>query len=486
MCGIWAIFGARKDVKLLCANCTKVAHRGPDAWRIESIPAFPNTCLGFQRLAIVDPTYGMQPMTLRAYPHLWLIYNGEIYNCIKLKDEFDYKYETRCDGEAILHTYARFGAKQAAEMLDGVFAFAIVDTKERKVHLGRDIFGVRPMFTFFDNGTLGVCSEAKGLLGVPRTDGTGIYPFKPGHVQSFDVDAEGKLTWSDSSPFLTIGGSDFNSVVSLTADDVHSNIRLLLKEAVKKRLMSDRRIGCLLSGGLDSSLVCALLAECMREQGIRYPLQTFSIGMDDSPDLEAARVMAAHLNTEHHEVKFSAKEGIQAVHEVIYHLESFDITTIRASVAMYLVAKYVKENTDTTVIFSGEGSDELCQGYIYFHKAPSPEEADLESRRLLQDLYLYDNLRADRTTAAHGLELRVPFLDKFFTSYFLSLPAKVRQPSNGIEKHLLRSAFSGTDLLPDKILWRPKEAFSDGVSSKERSWYCLLQEDVKDKVSSVL
>ena len=335
-------------------------------------------------------------------------------------------------------------------------------------------------------GTLGICSEAKGLLSVPRTDGIQINPFKPGHVQSFDVDAEGKLTWADSYPFLTIGGSDFNSAASLTADDVHSNIRLLLKEAVKKRLMSDRRIGCLLSGGLDSSIVCALLAECMREQGIQYPLQTFSIGMDGSPDVEAARVMAAHLNTEHHEVKFCAEEGIQAVRDVIYHLESYDITTIRASVGMYLVAKYVKENTDTTVIFSGEGSDELCQGYIYFHKAPSPEEADVESRRLLQDLYLYDNLRADRTTSAHGLELRVPFLDKFFTSYFLSLPAKVRQPKEGVEKHLLRSAFSGTGLLPDKILWRPKEAFSDGVSSKERSWYRLLQEDVEDKVCSLL
>ena len=334
-------------------------------------------------------------------------------------------------------------------------------------------------------GTLGVCSEAKGLLNVPRTDGVLVQPFKPGHVQSLAISTDGQVMWSESYPVVTVGGSDFSSVACLVPDDVYSNIRMMLKEAVKKRLIADRRIGCFLSGGLDSSLVCALLAECMKEEGIKYPLQTFSIGMEGSPDVEAARVMSAYLNTEHHEVKFTQEEGMQAIREVIYHLESYDITTIRASVGMHLVSKYVKEKTDTTVVFSGEGSDELCQGYIYFHKAPSPDEADLESRRLLQDLYLYDNLRADRTTAAHGLELRVPFLDKFFTSYFLSLPCKMRQPTNGVEKHLLRSAFSGTGLLPDQILWRPKEAFSDGVSSKEKSWYKLLQDDLNEKVDQV-
>ena len=205
--------------------------------------------------------------------------------------------------------------------------------------------------------------------------------------------------------------------------------------------------------------------------------------MEGSTDVAAARLMAKHLDTEHHEVKFTPQEGIDALHKVIYALESFDITTIRASVGMYLVSKYVKEKTETTVIFSGEGSDELCQGYIYFHKAPTSKEGHAESRRLLEDLYYYDVLRSDRTTAAHGLEVRVPFLDKYFTSYYLSLPADHRQPQNGVEKHFLRSAFNGTGLLPDEILWRPKEAFSDGVSSKERSWFSLLQEFVQHKVS---
>ena len=199
--------------------------------------------------------------------------------------------------------------------------------------------------------------------------------------------------------------------------------------------------------------------------------------------MEFARLMAKHLNTEHHEVSFTPDEGFQAVRDVIFSLESYDITTIRASVGMYLVSKYIKANTDTTILFSGEGADELCQGYIYFHKAPSTNEADAESRRLLEDLYLYDNLRADRMTAAHGLELRVPFLDKFFTSYYLSLPPEERQPQFGIEKHFLRKSFSKTGLLPESVLWRPKEAFSDGVSSKEKSWFAHLQEKIEEKVT---
>ena len=219
---------------------------------------------------------------------------------------------------------------------------------------------------------------------------------------------------------------------------------------------------------------------------IHCRVQTFSIGMDGSPDLEAARLMAKHLDTEHHEVKFTSKEGIDVLHKVIYTLETYDITTIRSSVPLYLVSKYIKENTDTTVIFSGEGSDEVCMGYIYYHKAPSAQDCHDESHRLLKDLYFFDVLRTDRITAAHGLEVRVPFLDKDFTSYYLSLLPEERQPQNGVEKHLLRSAFSGTGLLPDKILWRPKEAFSDGVSAREKSWFSLLQKHIEDKVSSNL
>ena len=204
--------------------------------------------------------------------------------------------------------------------------------------------------------------------------------------------------------------------------------------------------------------------------------------MDGSPDVEYARKVATHLGTEHHEISFTVEEIFQVLRDVIYSLESYDFLTVRSSVCMYLMSKYIKENTDTVVLLSGEGSDELCQGYMYFHKAPSDAEADEESRRLLSDLYLFPNLRADRTTAAHGLELRVPFLDKYFTSYYLSLPPADRRPKDGIEKYLLRKAFSNTKLLPEEVLWRPKEIFSDGVSSKSNPWYLALQKQLENKV----
>lgn len=247
--------------------------------------------------------------------------------------------------------------------------------------------------------------------------------------------------------------------------------------------MSHRRIGCLLSGGLDSSLVAATLVKLAKEEKLQYPIQTFSIGSDDSPDVLAARKVAAHIGSEHHEVNFSVEEGIQAVEEVIYHLETYDITTVRASVGMYLVSKYIRQKTDSVVIFSGEGSDELAQGYIYFHKAPSPRAASEDSVRLLKELYLFDVLRADRTTAAHGLELRVPFLDHRLTAYYLSLPEERRIPKSGVEKHLLRDSFKGLNLIPEDILWRRKEAFSDGMTSMKKSWYTSLQEHVESVVN---
>ena len=214
-----------------------------------------------------------------------------------------------------------------------------------------------------------------------------------------------------------------------------------------------------------------------------YRIQTFAIGMDGSPDIDAARVVAKHLDTEHHEIKFTPQECIDILPKVIYTIESFDFATVPSSVATYLLSKYIKENSDTTVIFSGEGSDELCQGYYYFHKAPTAQEGHKESHRLLEDMYFFGVLRLDRATAAHGLEVRVPFLDKYFTSYYLSLPPEERQPQNGMEKHLLRSAFSGTGLLPDKILWRPKVAFGDGLASTENS---LLQKFLENMVKLIL
>lgn len=273
-----------------------------------------------------------------------------------------------------------------------------------------------------------------------------------------------------------------NLVTELSPSDIYKNIRDLFTEACRKRLMADRRIGCLLSGGLDSSLVAALLVNLAKEADLPYRIQSFAIGMEGSPDLIAAKQVADYIGTEHHEVTFTEEDVESVLDDVIFTLETADITTIRASIGMYLVARYIKENTDTTVVFSGEGADELAQGYIYFRDAPSAKDAHDESIRLLSDIYLYDGLRADRTMAAHSLELRVPFLDLQFTNYFLSLDQSIRQPREGIEKYLIRKAFNEMNLLPHNILWRHKEAFSDGVASIKKSLFTILQEIIESRM----
>lgn len=472
----------------------KIAHRGPDAFRFENVNGFTNCCFGFHRLAIVDQLYGMQPLRVKKFPFLWLCYNGEIYNHLTLKKQFEFDHQTKVDGEILLHLYDRFGIHKMASLLDGVFAFVLLDTANRKVFLGRDTYGVRPLFKLLtDDGFLAVCSEAKGLTNITHSMSSPakITPFPPGHFEAFNLKLDGKVESVQMNQFHCCtkepSHAIYDSVEDLPSgfdeERVKGNIRALFENAVRKRLMAHRRIGCLLSGGLDSSLVAATLVKLAKEEKLKYPIQTYAIGAEDSPDILAARKVASHIGSEHHEVNFTAEEGIQAVEDVIFHLETYDITTIRASVGMYLVSKYIREKTDSVVIFSGEGSDELTQGYIYFHKAPSPKAAAEDSVRLMKELYLFDVLRADRTTAAHGLELRVPFLDHRFTAYYLSLPEDMRTPKNGVEKHLLRDAFKGLNLIPDDILWRRKEAFSDGLTSIKKSWYSSLQEHLESEVN---
>ncbi|KAM9340512.1 asparagine synthetase [glutamine-hydrolyzing] isoform 1-T2 [Symphorus nematophorus] len=494
MCGIWALFGSDECLSVQCTSAMKIAHRGPDAFRFENVNGFTSCCFGFHRLAIVDQLYGMQPLRIKKFPFLWLCYNGEIYNHQTLRKKFEFDYQTKMDGEILLHLYDRFGIQKMASLLDGVFAFILLDTANRKVFLGRDTYGVRPMFKFVtEDGFLAVCSEAKGLTDITHAmeKPADIVPFLPGHFEVFDLKPSGKVQSIQMDQFHCCtkepAHAIYDTVETLSAgfdeETVKLNIRTLFENAVRKRLMAHRRIGCLLSGGLDSSLVAATLVKLAKEEKLQYPIQTFSIGSDDSPDILAARKVAAHIGSDHHEVNFTVEEGIQAVEDVIFHLETYDITTIRASVGMYLVSKYIREKSDSVVIFSGEGSDELTQGYIYFHKAPNAKAAAEDSVRLMKELYMFDVLRADRTTAAHGLELRVPFLDHRLTAYYLSLPEEMRVPKNGVEKHLLRDSFKGLNLIPDEILWRRKEAFSDGVMSVKKSWYTCLQEHLDSMVN---
>ncbi|XP_033761742.1 asparagine synthetase [glutamine-hydrolyzing]-like [Pecten maximus] len=487
MCGIFAVFGSITDLVTLCKSAYKIVHRGPDAFRLETVYQFPSCCLGFHRLAILDAEHGMQPMRVIQHPNVWLIYNGEIYNHIQLKEQFDFHYATHCDGESIIHLYARGGIEFTARHLDGVFAFCLLDTTKRKVHLGRDTFGVKPLFRIFneDDGLLSACSEVKGLMDIAgHQSNAKIQEVMPGHVETYRLDMRGRASLESITQFHDVGKApSYSPAAKLLSNDIQASIRTLLESAVSKRMMAERRIGCLLSGGLDSSLVTALLVKLAGEQGQIYPIQTFSIGMEGSPDLKAARKVADYLSTEHHEIILKPEEVITAVKNVIYHLESYDALTIRGAFGMYMLCQYVKENTNTTVLLVGEGADEITQGYKHFHNAPSAEDGDRESRRLCKDISFFDVRRVERNSAAFGLEVRVPFLDHQFSSFYLSLDPELKSPKNGIEKHLLRSSFDKTGLLPTEILWRPKEAFADGLASPIKSWIEFIQDFVAKHIT---
>ncbi|XP_060066330.1 asparagine synthetase [glutamine-hydrolyzing]-like [Ylistrum balloti] len=482
MCGIWATFGCVGDLSSQYKEAYKIAHLGHDDFRLETIYQFPSCCLGFYRLAILDVHHGMQPMRVSKHPHIWLIYNGEIYNHMDLREQYNFQYDTNCDGEVIIHPYVQGGIEFAAKHLDGVFAFCLLDTANRKVYIGRDTFGVKPLFRILTaDGVLSLCSELKGLMDiVDHQSKSKIQHLHPGHLESYSLDSKCQVSFDNLLKFHEIGDIPSHGFSQpIIGVDTKANIRTLLQRAVSKRMMSERRIGCLLSGGVDSSLVTALLVSLAKERGLPYPIQTFSIGMKESPDLKAARKVAKHLGTEHHEIVFTPEEGIAAIDIFIMWIKmSFSTYT-----AMYLLCKYVKQTTDTTVILSGEGADEVAQGYIYFHKAPSVEEGDIESRRLCKDISMFDIQRVDRMSAAFGLEIRVPFLDHHFSSYYLSLDPEIKSPQNGVEKHLLRSAFDDTDLVPRDILWRPKEGFSDGLSSQVKSWFEILQDVVEENIN---
>ena len=304
MCGIWAIFGIPEYSKY-ASYAMKIGQRGPDVFRMETVPHFQNCCLAFHRLAIVDDLHGMQPMRIKALPHLYLIYNGEIYNHKEVGKQFDFDYFTKCDGEVILHLYNKFGVEKMAQMLDGVFAFCLIDTNKKQVYIGRDTFGIRPMFTLSadgkSTGILAVCSEAKALTPfIEQFEKNGdkmvIKPFPPGHYASFSLSGNGQTTLIEQKAYTEVGKPPvFETNVKPDSADVMENIRKLFAEAVRKRLMADRRIGCLLSGGLDSSLVASFLTKLAKESGIDYPIQTFSIGMEGSTDVIAARKVAKHI-----------------------------------------------------------------------------------------------------------------------------------------------------------------------------------------------
>ena len=339
------------------------------------------------------------------------------------------------------------------------------DEAKGKTYVGRDPIGVRPIFYGKDvNGNMGFASEAKALTNLCENDT--IKPFMPGSL--WDSESDQMTKWY--KPTLNL--EDTNMKTFDEASALKTTAELLYKSTVK-RMMSDRPVGTFLSGGLDSSVVAAFIKKYHNENGMNTNLNTFSIGLEGSPDLAYSEVVAKHINSTHHHVEVHVDDCLDALEDVIYATETFDVTTIRASTPMYLLGKYVRNNSDDIVIYSGEGADEVTQGYLYFRNQPDSRAGAVESMRLMEQLYEYDVLRVDRTTAAHGLEVREPFLDKAFMQHYFNLPTNIKCPRNNVEKFHLRKAIDVTypGLLPQEILWRQKEAFSDGVSGfKKKSW----------------
>ena len=474
MCGILCAFDLKQSRDIVRPQVLemskKLRHRGPD-W--SGIYDTSKAILSHERLAIVDPTSGKQPL-ISPSENLILAANGEIYNHRTLREncENDYAFKTQSDCEVILAMYEKYG-KSFVKKLNGIFAFAIYDKDKNEYFIARDHMGIIPLYMGWDkNGTFYVASELKALEGVC----TKIELFPPGH----------SLNSGDSKPkrWYEIEWDTYESVKdNLTSiETLHD----ALSDAVHRQLMSDVPYGVLLSGGLDSSITSALAkkfaakrVESNDTQAAWWPqLHSFSVGLEGSPDLAAAQEVAKHIGTVHHEVKFTIQEGLDAVREVIYHLETYDITTIRASTPMYLMARAIKA-LGIKMVLSGEGADELFGGYLYFHKAPNAKEFHEETVRKLDKLHQYDCLRANKSLAAWGIEGRVPFLDKEFIEISMRVNPKDKMiTEDRMEKWVLRKAFE--DYLPNSVTWRQKEQFSDGVGY---SWIDSLKELVDTEVS---
>ena len=474
MCGIVCAFNLKGNNDEIRSNVLKmsqkVRHRGPD-W--SGIYSSKNAILAHERLAIVDPTSGKQPILSEDSLKVIAV-NGEIYNHKNLKNTLTsgYNFRTESDCEVILALYEEKGVEFLNE-LNGIFAFALYDSSKDRYFIARDHMGIIPLYMGWDDDNIFyVSSELKSLEGVCGK----IELFPPGHYLLSDTSGLTKWYKPDWVSYDNVKNSD----TSIKA--IHDS----LSAAVKRQLMSDVPYGVLLSGGLDSSITSALAkkfaskrVESNDEQDAWYPqLHSFSVGLKDAPDLKAAKIVADHIGTIHHEINFTIQEGVDAIRDVIYHLETYDITTIRASTPMYLMARAIK-SLGIKMVLSGEGADELFGGYLYFHKAPNAKEFHEETVRKLDKLHQYDCLRANKSLAAWGIEGRVPFLDKEFIDVAMNINPEDKMIKNGrIEKWILREAFK--DYLPESVLWRQKEQFSDGVGY---SWIDSLKELVSKEVS---
>ena len=479
MCGIFAFLNNNYTESLTYSSFMKGVGRGPDISKfIYNWTENMNLTIGFHRLAIngYNDDLSDQPFNI---DDCVLICNGEIYNWKQIYEMLDIVPTTKSDCEVIIHLYRKFGIEYALQMLDGVFAFILFDKRNYKLFVARDLYGVRPLFITkrvynFEHINYMFASEMKQLV-LPDIDK--VKPFVPGTVMSFDCDKYVNVFhFNNVKRFLNIPSTINYKHMEMSG--YYNMVYDSLCSAVEKRVdNTDREICCLLSGGLDSSLVTSLVNKYYKLKNPNKKLHTWSIGMKGSEDLVYAKKVADFLGTEHHGIELDKEEFLQAIPQVIHDIESYDTTTVRASVGNWLISKYIKNNSDAKVVFNGDGSDEVCGGYLYFHYAPNCMEFDKECKRLLEDIHYFDVLRSDRSISSHGLEARTPFLDKNFVQTYLSIPMSLRDHNvQGVcEKYILRKAFDDKELLPKEVLWRTKEAFSDGVSSDKESWFETIQ-----------
>lgn len=490
MCGIFSLLnykGKNLNIDFVKKQAFKSEHRGPEE---SSFDIYKNIIISFFRLAINGGKDGRQPLKIN---NKVLICNGEIYNFRKLYEISGTKPTTTSDCEVIIHMYEKYGIDYTIKCLDGVFAFMLIDFNINEIIVGRDQFGVRPLFCMQDteksSNLLGFSSEMKQLIDLKKnSDIRGEYDvslkflkidqFKPGTYNILKLDDINNFwyvsTIVDFSKFHLTSANMTNHSESSILDSIHD----VFTESIRKRVQdtTDRPIACLLSGGLDSSIVASLVSR-LYSRADRI-LETYSIGLKNSEDLRYAKIVSEFIGSKHTEIVVSEEEFFTYIPKVIRKIESYDTTTVRASVGNLMISEYISTHSDAKVIFNGDGSDELMGGYLYMNYAPDALEFDKECKRLLSDIHYFDVLRSDRSISTNGLEPRTPFLDRDFVNSYLSIPATYRYTMNKKqEKYLFRKAFD-RGYLPDEILWRRKEAFSDGVSSKDRSWYQIINEFV--------
>lgn len=508
MCGIFALLNTNNfdntQKKIISEQFNKGKRRGPEYSKLED--QYMKMYLGFHRLAINGlNSESNQPIVIN---DIVLICNGEIYNYKQLYNDVNVKPTTDSDCEVIIHLYINYGIEQTLNMLDGVYSFVLYDTNKDKnnLYIARDPFGVRPLYKLYNMNDVdelfniyGFASELKCLeyFYNQNTKYYRIEQFEPGTYSVFQYNNDLKFRWneiiSNKSYFLPsfIITSPINDI-SESKEEFFSCISNGLNNAIIKRCVTtERPVACLLSGGLDSSLIAALVADYFRGNGKQ--IETYSIGLKNSEDIKYARIVADYIQSNHTEIIVTEEQMFNAIPEVIKAIETYDTTTVRASIGNYLIGKHIARNSDAKVIFNGDGSDELFGGYLYMNKCPDDIEFDKEIRRLLKDIHNFDVLRSDKSISSNGLEPRTPFLDRNFINNILSIPTYFRNHNNfGLtEKYLLRNSFThlfysdclGRQILPDEILWRKKEAFSDGVSSQGRSLFTILQEKISKSMN---